>query len=203
MPLGRLLSEPHVATWRALIGDKASLEQRPSILRGYEHLCDGVIERAQCLTSKDLGDDAGEPTMVHLSERCEDTVHLDAIGRWENVISVIPSGGWLQSSPVIPELGFALNSRAQMFWLEDGLNQSLAPGARPRTTPSPSLAWDNNGRLWLLVHRMKISRISGNWRYSSGTCTASIICRPVLTCLYFIHSISILRSTRVWSIQDI
>ena len=134
-----------MATRRALIGDKASLEQRPSILRGYEHLCDGVIERAQCLTSKDLGDDAGEPTMVHLSERRQDTVHLDAIDRWGNVLSVIPSGGWLQSSPVIPELGFALNSRAQMFWLEDGLNQSLAPGARSRTTLSPSLAWDNNG----------------------------------------------------------
>mgnify|MGYP005688323297 FL=1 len=83
--------------------------------------------------------------MVHLSERRGDTVHLDAIDRWGNVIPVTPSGGWLQSSPVIPELGFALNSRAQMFWLEDGLNQSLAPGARPRTTPSPSLAWDNNG----------------------------------------------------------
>ena len=78
MPLGRLLSEPHVVSRRALIGDKASLEQRPSILRGYEHLCDGVIERAQCWTSKDLGDDAGEPIMVHLSERREDTVHLDA-----------------------------------------------------------------------------------------------------------------------------
>ena len=104
VPLGRLLSEQHVATRRALIGDKASLEQRPSILRGYKHLCDGVIERAQCLTSKDLGDDAGEPTMVHLSERREDTVHLDAIDRWGNVISVTPSGGWLQSSPVIQNL---------------------------------------------------------------------------------------------------
>lgn len=104
------------------------------------------------MTSKDLGDDAGEPTMVHLSERRGDTVHLDAIDLWGNVISVTPSGGWLQSSPVIPELGFALNSRAQMFWLEDGLNQSLAPGARPRTTLSPSLAWDNTGATMAFWH---------------------------------------------------
>ena len=101
------------------------------------------MKRAQCLTGKDLEDDAGEPTMVHLPERRGDTVHLDDIDRWGNMILVTPSGGWLQSSPVIPELGFALNSRAQMFWLDD-LNQSLAPSA-PFTTLSPSLAWDNNG----------------------------------------------------------
>jgi gamma-glutamyltranspeptidase/glutathione hydrolase len=53
---------------------------------------------------------------------------------------VTPSGGWLQSSPTIPSLGFALGSRAQMFWLEEGLPASLAPGRRPRTTLSPSLA---------------------------------------------------------------
>src|SRR4029079_1535250 len=50
-----------------------------------------------------------------------------------------PSGGWLQSSPTVPELGFCLGSRMQMFWLDDGLPSSLAPGRRPRTTLSPTL----------------------------------------------------------------
>ena len=36
------------------------------------------------------------------------------------MVSTTPSGGWLQSNPVIPGLGFPLNSRAQMFWLQDG-----------------------------------------------------------------------------------
>ena len=58
------------------------------------------------------------------------------------MVTATPSGGWLQSSPVVPGLGFPLNSRAQMFWLEDGLPGSLAPGKRPRTTLSPSLALD-------------------------------------------------------------
>jgi gamma-glutamyltranspeptidase/glutathione hydrolase len=40
----------------------------------------------------------------------------------------------------VPELGFPLGTRAQMFWLEEGLPNSLAPGKRPRTTLSPSLA---------------------------------------------------------------
>ena len=42
-------------------------------------------------------------------------------------------------APVIPELGFCLGTRAQMFWLEEGLPNSLEPGKRPRTTLSPTL----------------------------------------------------------------
>jgi gamma-glutamyltranspeptidase/glutathione hydrolase len=56
------------------------------------------------------------------------------------MISATPSGGWLQSNPVVPELGFPLGTRLQMSWLEPGLPNSLAPGKRPRTTLSPSLA---------------------------------------------------------------
>ena len=48
--------------------------------------------------------------------------------------------GKLQSSPVIPSLGFCLGTRAQMFTLTPGLPNSLAPRKRPRTTLSPSLA---------------------------------------------------------------
>src|ERR1051326_79017 len=51
-----------------------------------------------------------------------------------------PSGGWLQSSPVIPDLGFGLGTRGQMFWLEEGHPASLAPGKRPRTTLTPTMA---------------------------------------------------------------
>ena len=76
---------------------------------------------------------AGEPTRG-------DTVHLDVVDRWGNMFSATPSGGWLQSSPVIPALGWPLGTRAQMFWLEEGLPSSLRPGARPRTTLCPGLA---------------------------------------------------------------
>ena len=69
-----------------------------------------------------------------------DTCHLDVADRFGNTVSATPSGGWLQSSPVIPGLGFCLGSRAQMFALTPGFASSLAPGRRPRTTLSPSLA---------------------------------------------------------------
>ena len=117
VPLGRLFAEQHLRGRRALIGEQVSLEQRPSVIVGYEHLSEGVIERVQGLMGRDLSNDAGEPTMAHLSERRGDTVHLDVLVRSRNVISVTPSRGWLRSSPAIPELGFALNSRAQRFWL--------------------------------------------------------------------------------------
>ena len=68
-----------------------------------------------------------------------DTVHIDVVDAAGNMVSATPSGGWLQSSPTIPGLGFCLGTRGQMFWLEDGLASSLRPGRRPRTTLSPSL----------------------------------------------------------------
>jgi gamma-glutamyltranspeptidase / glutathione hydrolase len=40
----------------------------------------------------------------------------------------------------VPGLGFPLGTRAQMFWLEPGLPNSLEPRKRPRTTLSPTLA---------------------------------------------------------------
>jgi gamma-glutamyltranspeptidase/glutathione hydrolase len=75
----------------------------------------------------------GEPTRG-------DTCHLDVVDRHGNVVSATPSGGWLHGSPIISGLGFCLGTRAQMFWLEEGLPASLEPRKRPRTTLSPTIA---------------------------------------------------------------
>ena len=83
---------------------------------------------------------AGEPTVGKMGAMRGDTVHFDIIDQAGNMISSTPSGGWLHSSPVIPELGFCLGTRAQMFWLEEGHPAALAPGKRPRTTLSPTMA---------------------------------------------------------------
>ena len=55
----------------------------------------------------------GEPTMrtsgpagpAASSYRAGDTCHLDVADRFGNMVSATPSGGWLQSSPVIPGAG--------------------------------------------------------------------------------------------------
>jgi len=82
----------------------------------------------------------GEASVSGMHPRRGDTCHLDVADRWGNVVTATPSGGWLQSSPVIPSLGFCLGTRAQMFTLTPGLPATIAPGKRPRTTLTPTLA---------------------------------------------------------------
>ena len=136
VPMDVLLSEAYAASRRSLLTDTASLDLLPGTIPGFEDQRDRTLALLDSLGTGAVY----EPTMGHLSDRKGDTVHIDVIDRWGNIVSATPSGGWLQSSPIIPELGFCLNTRAQMFWLEDGVPGSLAPGKRPRTTLTPSLA---------------------------------------------------------------
>ncbi|WP_370945943.1 gamma-glutamyltransferase family protein [Amycolatopsis sp. cg5] len=134
VPLDVLLSAEYTAARRALITDEASAELRP----GNGGRLPSIIEE---LRGAQAGSGAtGEPTVGPQGRTRGDTVHIDVVDAAGNMVSATPSGGWLQSSPTIPELGFCLDSRAQMFWLEQGLPNSLRPGKRPRITLSPSMA---------------------------------------------------------------
>jgi gamma-glutamyltranspeptidase / glutathione hydrolase len=120
VPLETLLSSKYNDARRALVRDEASADYAPG------------IGRLPSLRAAEATAGSGEPG--------RGTVHLDIADRFGNLFSATPSGGWLQSSPVIPSLGWPLGTRAQMFWLEEGLASSLQPGKRPRTTLSPGLA---------------------------------------------------------------
>jgi gamma-glutamyltranspeptidase/glutathione hydrolase len=145
VPMETLLSEAYNAERRRLVGDTASLEQRPGRIEGYGGRVIVKGERA-------AGAGAGEPTFARIStghgadevsragEVRGDTVHIDVIDKAGNMFTATPSGGWLQSSPVIPDLGWPLGTRGQMFWLEEGQPASLAPGKRPRSTLSVGMA---------------------------------------------------------------
>src|SRR5690606_34423859 len=143
VPLDHLLSDPYNQARRALIGEHASHELRPGSVPGHEAQVERVMDVLSRLSRvAQPGETGGKPAPADMraSARRGDTTHVDVIDRWGNMVSATPSGGWLQSSPVIPDLGFPLNTRAQMFWLEPGLPGTLAPGKRPRTTLTPSLA---------------------------------------------------------------
>jgi gamma-glutamyltranspeptidase/glutathione hydrolase len=139
VPMAELLGRDYSARRRALIAAEASRELRP-----------GTLPNRTVKMPRSIGRDipvlpgVGEPNAGAARARqglvAADTVHVSAADRFGNIISCMPSGGWLQSSPVIPELGFCLGTRAQMFWLEEGLPSSLAPMKRPRSTLSPGLA---------------------------------------------------------------
>jgi gamma-glutamyltranspeptidase/glutathione hydrolase len=146
VPLEELLSSEYADDRRGLVGAQASLELRPGSPGGRAPqlaTVQGSGGRA-AVTS----DGAGEPTVMPTGETRGDTCHVDVVDRDGTMVSATPSGGWLQSSPVVPSLGFCLGSRAQMTWLQPGLPASLRPGVRPRTTLSPSLA-TRDGRPFL------------------------------------------------------
>ncbi|MDT7699954.1 MAG: gamma-glutamyltranspeptidase / glutathione hydrolase [Pseudonocardiales bacterium] len=141
VPLDALLDPAYSAARRALIGEHASYELRPGSPDGREpRLSKQALAAASGAVTVAPGAGAGEPTVARDGATRGDTCHVDVVDRWGNMISATPSGGWLQSNPVVPELGFPLGTRLQMSWLEPGLPNSLAPGKRPRTTLSPSLA---------------------------------------------------------------
>jgi gamma-glutamyltranspeptidase/glutathione hydrolase len=137
VPLEELLSRDYADERRALVGDEASAELRPGSPGGREPVL------ATPVAGVAVTPGVGEPTRG-------DTVHVDVVDRFGNMVAATPSGGWLWGAPVIPELGFCLGTRAQMFWLEEDLPNSLAPGKRPRTTLSPTLV-ARNGEPYLAL----------------------------------------------------
>ena len=164
VPIAALLSPGYADERRRLVGETASAELVPGAPGGTPPRLPvfakvpfgqggGPPERHRWSGDPGLGpalapgldSGTGEPTVRTgaghaAAARRGDTCHVDAADRFGNMVAATPSGGWLQSSPVVPALGFCLGTRAQMFTLEPGLPATLAPGKRPRTTLSPSLA---------------------------------------------------------------
>lgn len=135
-----LLSDEYAASRRRLITDVASPEFRPGETRAGQRsaftpplLLEGA-DREELIKAG-----IGEPTVQKNGVNNGDTCHIDVVDRWGNMISATPSGGWLQSSPTIPQLGFCLGTRLQMTWLDEKAPSALAPGKRPRTTLTPTL----------------------------------------------------------------
>ncbi len=121
VPIDALLSHQYAELRRTLIDSRrASMEQRPG---------DPVAMRAL----RDRGTGEARPWG-------SGTVHVTAADRAGNMIAITASGGWIPSSPVIDSLGFPLGTRMQTFYLDERHPNALAPGKRPRTTLSPSLA---------------------------------------------------------------
>jgi gamma-glutamyltranspeptidase/glutathione hydrolase len=154
VPLDDLLSAEYNAERRTRVGARASLRLRPGSPGGRTPRLPATRAWAATVAPGPGAPGAGEPTVAKSPTSPVpgepavsadggtrgDTCHLDVVDRWGNMVAATPSGGWLQSNPVVPELGFPLGTRLQMTWLEEGLPNTLTPGRRPRTTLTPSLA---------------------------------------------------------------
>ena len=171
VPMKTMLSAKYNEGRRKLIGDSANFDLRPGSpdgrnpslpkfnVAGVKKMIPGMggfgeparIESDALATERYR--DGGASAMARGGRAAQgpaegDTCHLDVIDRWGNTVACTPSGGWLQSSPTIPDLGFCLGTRGQMFWLQEGLPSSLTPKMRPRTTLTPSLAM-KDGKPWM------------------------------------------------------
>ncbi|MBW3603545.1 MAG: gamma-glutamyltransferase family protein [Actinobacteria bacterium] len=139
VPLSDLLDPGYANGRRGLVGNDASHALHPGRPGGR---VPRLAPQATAGTVRAVG--IGEPTVPSTRPPAApvdgDTCHIDVVDRFGNMVAATPSGGWLQSSPVVGELGFCLGTRAQMCWLAEGLPASLRPGARPRTTLTPTLA---------------------------------------------------------------
>ncbi|MDB5581464.1 MAG: gamma-glutamyltransferase [Bradyrhizobium sp.] len=154
VPLKDILSDAYAKERRALITQQASLDLRPGSPGGRAPSMPRIGAPTPHGQPLRAGEGGGEPTFAKTRAKTDsvgirgDTVHLDVIDRWGNMVSATPSGGWLQSNPVIPDLGFPMGTRMQMFVLEPGHTTTLAPGKRPRTTLTPSMVF-RDGRPYL------------------------------------------------------
>lgn len=136
VPVEALLSREYARERARLVTDDASYDLRPGSPDGRTPV---LAALAGAVAADDEADGVGEPTVGRTGETRGDTCHVDVVDRWGNLVSATPSGGWLQSSPTVSELGCPLGTRAQMFWLDSRSASVVAPGKRPRTTLSPTL----------------------------------------------------------------
>jgi gamma-glutamyltranspeptidase/glutathione hydrolase len=139
VPLAALLSPAYNDARRRLVDPaRASLELRPGR---------GRLPAGWPLVDPDFAPAAAEPQALAAARGRSDTTQCVAVDRHGNCVSATPSGGWILTSPVVPGLGFPVGTRAQMFVLDPRHPNALAPGKRPRTTLSPSLARLPDGRV--------------------------------------------------------
>ncbi|MBI2226695.1 MAG: gamma-glutamyltransferase, partial [Betaproteobacteria bacterium] len=90
---------------------------------------------------------AGDPaTLLNLPHREApgpgDTTYVCCIDRHGNAFSATPSDG-SNNSPLVPGVGILCSGRGTQSWADPTHPSSVAPGKRPRLTPSPALAFRN------------------------------------------------------------
>jgi len=149
-----LLSDAYTKKRAALIDMRhANRELRPGDARRNAAL----LPEGEKLTPKDWG--AG-------------TVHVDAVDAKGNMASFTPSGAWISSAEVIEPLGFPLSVRMMTFYLGPAHHPNVvAPGKRPRTTLTPSMAF-RNGKPWMAFGTMGGDN-QGQWLLQFYLCRAA------------------------------
>jgi gamma-glutamyltranspeptidase/glutathione hydrolase len=130
VPIGVLLSKEYADRWRARIDPHRAAPGMPS------------------------PGDAGGPGVVTVplpaprpsgrQDGATDTSYVCVVDASGNAFSATPSDGVLET-PVVPGLGIVISARGSQSWLDPAHPACVAPGKRPRLTPSPALVTRHDG----------------------------------------------------------
>jgi gamma-glutamyltranspeptidase/glutathione hydrolase len=85
-----------------------------------------------------------EPSFAELPKLDADTSYVCVVDRWGNAFSATPSDN-SSDAPVVPGLGIVPSSRGSQSRPDPGHPSGVAPGKRPRLTPSPALLLTADG----------------------------------------------------------
>lgn len=99
---------------------------------------------AQISSDASLPNLAGSP-----GDAVRSTTHLSVVDAAGNAFTTAPSDT-LSLGPVVPGLGFVVSPRGVQSRLDPNHPSSLQPGKRPRITPAPVIAFDQDGLPWAL-----------------------------------------------------
>ncbi|MBI4279331.1 MAG: gamma-glutamyltransferase family protein [Armatimonadetes bacterium] len=135
VPISGLLAKAYAAEWRRRMEPRRAWSEMPSPGDPWVH------EGAPAVAG---GADAPAPKNGPIEP---DTSYLCVIDAEGNAFSATPSDGVL-STPVVPGLGLIISSRGYQSWLDPHHPSCVAPGKRPRLTPSPGLVM-RDGRVFL------------------------------------------------------
>ena len=156
VPLSTLLSESYAEERAKLISDAADQAWRPGTIAGFGYQVDyDAASNMEIDEAALIAAGIGEPTSKNQASEAVagivngDTCHINVVDKWGNMVSATPSGGWMESSPIIPELGVCLGTRLQMMRLDPDAPDFLMPGKRPRTTLTPTLVLNDDGSPYL------------------------------------------------------
>ncbi len=119
VPMRTLLSPDYAATRRTMIRSDRAFGAAPPPGMGS------------------AGQPAGGPDLTELGRH--DTSFIAVVDRHGNAFSATPSDNSFES-PVVPGTGLCPSSRGSQSWADPRHPGSVAPGKRPRLTPSPAMA---------------------------------------------------------------
>jgi gamma-glutamyltranspeptidase / glutathione hydrolase len=130
VPMAKLLSATYLAKRRGMIDPEHAWDRMPP-----------AGDSVEALAARDLA--AAPIDSSAVSRGGPDTSYVSVVDRHGNAFSATPSDG-AATTPVVAGLGIVISDRGRQSWLDPMNPASVAPGKRPRLTPSPGLVRRGN-----------------------------------------------------------